>query len=124
VDCFGWSAASLAAVAQPRGPGQAHQPGDALATHSDVLGEPQLGVHPRRPISTPRHLVDVDDGVGQVYVGEVPARQRTPAPLLVARTRHSQHPAGHRDIDVQVGVVGEFLDQPERYFGRTFSRAK
>jgi hypothetical protein len=32
-----------------------------------------------------------------------------------------EHPAGHRDVET---VVGEFTDQREDYFGRTFSRAK
>jgi len=32
-----------------------------------------------------------------------------------------EHPTGHRDVEA---VVGEFVDQREDYFGRTFSRAK
>ena len=42
-------------------------------------------------------------------------------PFVIAGPGHAKHPAGHRDIDT---VVGEFVDQPERYFGRTFSLAK
>jgi hypothetical protein len=34
-------------------------------------------------------------------------------PFVVARPRHGQHPAGHRDIDTSVDVVGEFTDQRE-----------
>jgi hypothetical protein len=33
----------------------------------------------------------------------------------------TKNPAGHRDADA---VGGELTDQPEPYFGRTFSRAK
>src|SRR5882757_584495 len=48
-------------------------------------------------------------------------RIETTEPVVVAGSRHIEHPAGHRDINV---VVGEFTDQREYYFGRTFSRAK
>jgi hypothetical protein len=33
----------------------------------------------------------------------------------------AENPTGHRDVE---SVVGEFVDQREDYFGRTFSRAK
>jgi hypothetical protein len=42
-------------------------------------------------------------------------------PLVVAGTGYAEQPAGHRDVDT---VGGEFVDQPERYFGRMFSLAK
>jgi hypothetical protein len=35
---------------------------------------------------------------------------RAADPVVIARSRHVQDPAGHRDIDV---VVGEFTDQRE-----------
>ena len=65
--------------------------------------------------------MDVDDGVRQIGVLEVTVRGRSVAPLVVARPRDLQDPAGHRDIEA---VRGELLDQPEPYFGSTFSCAK
>jgi hypothetical protein len=43
------------------------------------------------------------------------------SPFVVSLASNIQYPAGHRDVE---SVVGEFLDQRENYFGRTFSRAK
>ncbi len=61
------------------------------------------------------------DRLAQLNVGDRASRGRPGQPLVVARARHPQHPAGHRDIDP---VSGELTDQPEPYFGSTFSRAK
>jgi hypothetical protein len=43
------------------------------------------------------------------------------APFVEALATHAEYPTGHRDVKA---VVGEFTDQRENYFGRTFSRAK
>jgi hypothetical protein len=43
------------------------------------------------------------------------------SPFVVCLAPNIQYPAGHRDVE---SVVGEFLDQRENHFGRTFSRAK
>jgi len=65
--------------------------------------------------------VDVDDDVEQVGVGDVTGRGWPQAPLVVPRPGDLQDPARHRDIEA---VSGELVDQPEPYFGSTFSRAK
>ncbi len=70
---------------------------------------------------SPRCRVDVADLVSQIGVGDVAGRRAAAAPLVVARAGDVQNPAGHRDVEA---VGGELLDQPEPYFGRTFSRAK
>jgi hypothetical protein len=43
------------------------------------------------------------------------------SPFVVALAAHTKDPAGHRDVEP---VVGQFMDQRENYFGRTFSRSK
>ena len=57
----------------------------------------------------------------QQFVILFPHGCRAVLPFVVARPGHAEQPAGHRDVDT---VVGEFMDQPERYFGRMFSFAK
>jgi hypothetical protein len=76
---------------------------------------------PADPVGLPRRDVDVVDRVQQVGVVEVTRRRRPPEPLVIAGLRHLQDPADHRDRKT---AVGEFMDQPEPYFGRTFSLAK
>jgi len=49
--------------------------------------------------------VDVYVGVGQVGILDVALRQRTVTPLVVTRSRHLEHPAGHRDVDAVVGQL-------------------
>src|SRR4051794_2038672 len=83
--------------------------------------EGQFGVHPRRPVRISRLLVDFGDVFQQQFVVLVAGRRWTVVPFVVARAGNAEQPAGHRDVDT---VVGEFMDQPERYFGRTFSLAK
>jgi hypothetical protein len=39
---------------QPREPSPAHQPLHPLAPHTDAMSEPQLSMHPRSAIHTPR----------------------------------------------------------------------
>jgi hypothetical protein len=55
-----------------------------------------------------------------VCVGEIPVGGPAGTPLVVSRSRDLQHPAGHRDGE----VAAELVDQPEPYFGSTFSFAK
>jgi hypothetical protein len=52
------------------------------------------------------------DGCRQLFVGDLAGARRPTQPLVVARPRDPQHPAGQRDIDPQVGIVGELTDQP------------
>ena len=75
----------------------------------------------RRSVTATRVCMDLLDLLEEQFVVLVPRRQRAILPFVIAGTGHAEQPAGHRDIDI---VVGEFMDQPERYFGRTFSLAK
>jgi hypothetical protein len=65
--------------------------------------------------------MDLCDLLEQQFVVGVPGRYRAVLPFVIPGPRHAEQPAGHRDVDT---VVGEFMDQPERYFGRTYSLAK
>lgn len=63
------------------------------------------------------------DAVPRQYLPGSPSSivgRLTPSNASMRRTM-SIKPAGHRDGDT---VCGELLDQPEPYFGSTFSRAK
>lgn len=102
-------------------PGLAHQPGDPLAVHVLAQAQHHLGVHPRPAVGTPRFLVNCGDQLHQLLIAHLPRRRRTAVPLVITGRGHIQHPAGHRDENT---VTGKLADQPERYFGRTFSRAK
>ncbi|MDP9821157.1 hypothetical protein J2S59_000966 [Nocardioides massiliensis] len=64
-------AASLVAVADSAAPGDPQQPGDPLAADPNAQSEPELGVHPRRPVGVAGFAVDVDDRVRQIGVGEI-----------------------------------------------------
>jgi hypothetical protein len=99
----------------------AHQAGDALAADSHPAPEPQLEADARGAVGVAGRLVDVSDLVGQIRILEITLGGAAAAPLVVARPGDTEHPAGHRDVE---SVGGEFLDQPEPYFGSTFSRAK
>jgi len=88
----------------------AHQPGDPLEVHRQTQSEHQFGVYPRRAVSPARLLVDPSDLFEQQFVLLASRRVQPRRPLVIARPRHIQHPAGHRDIDV---VCGEFTDQRE-----------
>jgi hypothetical protein len=72
------------------------------------------------PVGSPCGSMQGADLIDQVRVGEVPVRRTTGTPLVVSRRGDLQHPASHRDRE----VAAELVDQPEPYFGRTFSFAK
>lgn len=91
----GLPAAPLALVTYPGDPREPHQPGNSLATDRQTQSETELGIDSRRG-----HALE---------------------PVVVARALDAQDPAGHRDIEP---VIGQLLDQPEPYFGSTFSLAK
>ena len=121
MDRLSGSVPSLVPVADPAQAGDPQQPGDPFPADPDPHPEPQLGMDPGGSVGTARHGVDVDDGVRQISVLEITCRGWSVAPLVVARPRDLQDPAGHRDVEA---VVGELLDQPEPYSGSTFSGAK
>ena len=101
--------------------GLTHEPGHPLLVHHQPQAQCQFGMHPRRPVGFSRLLVDFGDAFEQQCVVLVAGRRRTVVPFVITGPGHAEQPTGHRDINT---VVGEFVDQPERYFGRTFSLAK
>jgi hypothetical protein len=116
-----WPLATFAAVTDSLHSNDLHAPPDPLAGQSHALPEPELVMHPRRAVGPAGGRVDHTDLIRQMRIGQVACRRSATAPIVIARARHLQHPAGHRDIDA---VSGKFMDQPEPYFGSTFSRAK
>jgi hypothetical protein len=100
--------------------GLAHQPFHPLAATADTLAQAQLGVHPRRPVAPPAHAVDVDDGVGQVGVVEIPIRDRLGLPGVEPGGGHLHHATTRRHRQVRAGL----RDEGKGHFGRMFSRAK
>ena len=93
-------AAVASAPVEALDPGLAHQPGDPLEVHRQAQPERQLGVHPRRTVGAARLVVDLSDLLEQQLVLLASRRVESSQPLVIARPRHVQHPAGHRDIDV------------------------
>jgi hypothetical protein len=57
--------------------------------------------------------VDVPDLFEQQFVLLSAQRVGPAEPVVVAGSGHVQYPTGHRDIDIKVGIVGEFTDQRE-----------
>lgn len=76
---------------------------------------------PSDPVGRPRSGVNLDDHVEQVGILKITVRRWPFSPLVVARGRDTQDPARHRDGEP---VSGKLTNEPEPYFGSTFSRAK
>lgn len=100
---------------------QSHQSRDAFAGDMDAESDPQFGEHPRGAVGLSRVGVYASDRGRQLRIRDRASRWRPVRPVVVAGRRDLQEPAGHRDGDA---VCGELLDQPEPYFGSTFSLAK
>ena len=81
----------------------------------------KFGVDARRAVDAAVSAMDLHDALDQLSILDSTSSRDIGRPLVVARAGHPQHPAGHRDVDP---VGGELTDQPEPYFGSTFSRAK
>ena len=78
-------------------------------------------MHPRPPIGAARLGMNTFDVFEQQLILLHPGGLHPGAPFVESLAAHAQYPTGHRDVET---VVGEFTDQREDYFGRTFSRAK
>jgi hypothetical protein len=83
--------------------------------------EGELGVHPRPAVGAARLGMDAFNVLQQQLVLLGTRRTHPRTPFVEALAAHAKDPAGHRNGEA---VVGEFTDQREDYFGRTFSRAK
>jgi hypothetical protein len=114
-------AAAVAAPVEALDPGLAHQAGDPLVVDRHAQAEGQFGVYPRPAVGVAGLGVDALDVFHVEFVLQRSGRFHTGAPFVEALAAHAKDPAGHRNGE---SVVGEFADQRENYFGRTFSRAK
>jgi len=90
-------------------------------SHPQLVGQPELGVAAAHAVGGAGPVMDSAQPGDQVRVLEVTGRGGPVPPLVVARRGDLQDPAGHRDREPG---LGELTDQPEPYFGSTFSRAK
>ena len=114
--------AMLAPVTDAGQAGGAHQPGHPLAAAGHAESQAELGVHPRCAVGAAGGGMHLGDRGGQLFVGHLAGAGCPAAPLVEARSRHPQHPAGHRDVDA---VSGELVDQPVDHSGPgKASRAK
>src|SRR5690606_33454224 len=100
---------------------QAHQPRHALASDSHPSPKAQFRMDPGSAIGATRLEVNLPDRGRQRLIRYCPRRRDTVTPGVVAGPRNLKHPARHRDGEA---IGGELVDEPEAYFGRTFSRAK
>jgi hypothetical protein len=96
--------------------GLAHEPGDPLEIYQHSVLVAEFGVHSGRAVGAPAisflsHGVNVFEDQFVLLGAE---GGWAAEPVVVARSGHAQDPAGHRDIDLNVRVVGEFTDQRER----------
>ena len=125
VDRLSRPVAALVPMADAAPPGHRQEPRDPLPPDPQAHPEPQLGVDSGGSVGGAGHRVDVHDRVRQVGIGEItggePVGLLALPPFIEPRPGHPEHPAGRRDV---VAVVSEVGDQPERYFGSTFSCAK
>ena len=112
---------AAAALVDTLQPGRAHEPFDAFAATPHPGGQPQLRVHPRRPVGAPRHPMDLTDRVAQRLIRDRPGTGRAGTPLIEPGRRYPEDPARHRHGD---SVGGKFGDDRVDHFGRTFSLAK
>ena len=98
-----------------------HQTSDLASPDLAGAAQDQFGVDPPDSVGRPGSGMNLDDRVQQIRVLDVAARGWPLGPLVVARGRDAQDPARHRDGEP---VGGKLMNEPEPYFGRTFSRAK
>jgi hypothetical protein len=106
-----WIAAGQATASAPVAAleaSSAHQSGHALATHTDVQAQPQLGMHARGAVGGAAAGMDLLDLLGERLVSHGALRQRPARPGVIARACHTQHAGKTED-----SVVGFLLiDQP------------
>jgi hypothetical protein len=98
-----------------------HQAGDLASPDLVGAAQDELGVDPADSVGRPGSGMDLDDRVQHIGVLDVAVRRWPFDPFVVARGRDTQDPARHRDGEP---VSGKLTDEPESYFGSTFSRAK
>jgi hypothetical protein len=112
--CRSGRAAVASAPLEPLQTGLAHQSGDPLVVHRQPETKRQLGVHSRPAVCPARISVRFFNVFEQQRIRLVPRAGWTAQPVVVTRPRYTQNSTGHHDIDVSIGVFGEFADQSKR----------
>lgn len=119
---WGWlPSVPLPAMTHALQTGQAHQARNPFASHPDPKAESELRLNTGSTIGATRLEVNLSDRGRQRLIRYCPRRRDTVTPGVVAGPRYLKHPARHRDGEA---IGGELVDEPEPYFGSTFSRAK
>ena len=116
------AALRAAAASHPLEAAFAHHPSDALVVDLAAEPEPQLGRHAPPPVGPEALIVDLDDQITEVTIGEHPCRRvdlQVP-PGVERRLRHLHRSTRRVDRDVGAAIGDEGVD----HFGRTFSLAK
>ena len=100
----------------------AHQPLDPFVVHVATEPETQLGGHPAGAVGAEALLVNLDNEVAQLAVGEhlVCRIRLSMTPCVERRSRHLHR--GTARVDRQIGTP--VSNEDVHHFGRTFSRAK
>jgi hypothetical protein len=107
-------AATVSAPVQALDTRLAHESRDPLVVDSQAPPQRQFGMNPGPTIRFSGVFVDLLDVFEQQRVRLFPGRGRPTEPVVVARSRHPQDSAGHRDINSGVSVAGKVTDQPIR----------
>ena len=107
-------AAAVSSPVQALDPRLAQEPGDPLGVEGPAPAQREFGVDPGPAGGFPGFFVDLLKVFEQQRVHLIPGRGRPPEPRVVARPRHPQDSASHRDIGLGIGVLGEVTDQPVR----------
>jgi hypothetical protein len=96
-----------------------HQPLHALVIDLVALAT-QLSRHPPLPIRAATRRMNTTDLPAQRRVRDRPQARRAPRPGVIARPRHPQHPAHHRDVEI--GLLRR--DKPKNRYRTSLSLAK
>ena len=93
-------------------PELAHDQLDRVMADADVATVFELGGHPVGAIGPTRRLVDVGDLAGQPDPPQRPGRVWAVLPGVVARLRHTKHPAGPLHVDALPGQRRNHREEP------------
>jgi hypothetical protein len=100
-------------IRQALDPGAAHEQRDRAVPDDDAPAQRQLGVHPWGAVDAERRGVHLNDKVGQPDLAHRTQRRCPAAPVVVARVRDVEDPAGDVDRESFRGHHGDGLEQSE-----------
>lgn len=99
----------------------AHDRLDGVVADDDLAAVSQLRGDAQRAVGAGRGLVDIGDLAGQPDPAQRTRRERPRLPVVVARLRHAEHPAGVADVDP---LPGQRLNHREEPFGAGADRGR